>query len=194
MNNHLIVLCNPKENSFSQSICDEIITTCNKKNIQCQVRDLYDLDFDPILTEDDLERLDSKDYSFDIAMEHSFIKWADIITFIYPIWWAGMPSLMKGYIDRIICKNFAYCYTPEGIKGLLTNKKIIIFNPFGNTLAHYQSTDMLKAFTRTIDEGIFQFCGAKVLAHEYFENIHRVDEEIRKNYLEKVNTTIQTLL
>jgi len=27
---------------------------------------------------------------------------------MYPIWWSGMPAILKGYIDRVFQQEFAY--------------------------------------------------------------------------------------
>ena len=37
----------------------------------------------------------------DIEKYRNLITWADHIIFIYPIWWGGMPAILKGFIDRV---------------------------------------------------------------------------------------------
>lgn len=33
---------------------------------------------------------------------------ADLIVLIFPLWWAGMPAVMKGWFDRVFTQGFAY--------------------------------------------------------------------------------------
>ncbi len=192
--NQLIILCNPKEDSFCEALAHRAEKTSKKKGIQTILHNIYKIKFNPVLSSEDLLAFEKKNFPIDIKKEHELITWADILTFIFPIYWAGMPALMKGYIERVICKNFAYCYTDYGIKGLLTNKKAILLNPFGNTNEYYEVSDMFKALNRTIDKGIFQFCGIKILDHRYFGSIHKTDQNIRKSYLKEVEEIIDRLL
>lgn len=192
--NELIIICNPKKNSFCHAIATEVKKASLRKGIKVKTRDLYDMNFNPLLTEKELLLMDNCEYAADVTTEHNYIRWADVITFIYPMWWASMPAMLKGYIDRVICKNFAYCYTDEGIKGLLTNKKVILFTPYGNSQAYYKATGMFSALKRTIDEAIFNFCGMKILSHTYFGSIHKVDDATRNDYLTETNLLIKRLL
>jgi putative NADPH-quinone reductase len=41
------------------------------------------------------------------------IKQADHLVFVFPIWWEAMPALTKGFIDKVIIKNFAYVEPPN---------------------------------------------------------------------------------
>lgn len=99
--NHLIVYAHPSTSSFSSAILDEIKECSVKKECKTEVRDLYAIAFDPILKAADFEGLCGGETPEDIKREHSYIEWADLITFIYPIWWASMPAILKGYIDRV---------------------------------------------------------------------------------------------
>ena len=37
------------------------------------------------------------------------------LIFIYPIWWGGMPAILKGFVDRVLVKGFAYDYSDNPI-------------------------------------------------------------------------------
>ncbi len=36
----------------------------------------------------------------DLLRAQELIKWANHLVWIYPVWWAGMPGLLKGFLDR----------------------------------------------------------------------------------------------
>ncbi|MGY3027849.1 NAD(P)H dehydrogenase (quinone) [Pseudomonas lurida] len=40
----------------------------------------------------------------------SDILWATHLTFVFPIWWGGIPAVMKGFIDRVFLPGFAFKY------------------------------------------------------------------------------------
>src|SRR5690625_52182 len=46
--------------------------------------------------------------SSDIAAEQDKLVWADAVVFQFPMWWFGMPAILKGWVDRVFVKGFAY--------------------------------------------------------------------------------------
>ncbi len=36
------------------------------------------------------------------------IKWSNHIVLIYPVWWGGMPAILKGFFDRVFLPGFAF--------------------------------------------------------------------------------------
>lgn len=51
------------------------------------------------------------------------LKDSDEVVFIFPIWWYSLPAILKGFIDKVMLKNYAYIDGKSGLKGLLTNIK-----------------------------------------------------------------------
>lgn len=104
-----------------------------QKSSSLQVRDLYQVNFHPVLSLDDMNGQRMGQVSEEVKQEQEFISWADHISFIYPIWWTGMPAIMKGYIDRVISYGFAYRYDQGVQKGLLRGKEVTIINTHGKS-------------------------------------------------------------
>ena len=130
----------------------------------------------------------------DVRQEQEFIEWADLLTFVYPIWWTGMPAMLKGYVDRVFCQGFAYCPQGDTVKGLLNGKKVLIFNTTGLPSPFYTSQGMHEAMSLTTDTGIFELCGMEVLHHAFFGSLEVVSDEVRKSYLgEAVSITSRYL-
>lgn len=50
----------------------------------------------------------TKTLSPDIGAEIEKLEWADAVIFQFPLWWFGMPAIMKGWVDRVFVKGFAY--------------------------------------------------------------------------------------
>lgn len=36
--------------------------------------------------------------------------WAEHLVFVFPLWWGGVPALLKGFIDRTFLPGFAFKY------------------------------------------------------------------------------------
>ena len=44
----------------------------------------------------------------DLIKAQEKIKWANHIVWIYPVWWGGVPAIMKGFLDRVLLPGFAF--------------------------------------------------------------------------------------
>jgi NAD(P)H dehydrogenase (quinone) len=40
---------------------------------------------------------------------------AEHLVWIHPLWWGGIPAIMKGFIDRIFLAGRAFAYRPNSI-------------------------------------------------------------------------------
>ena len=58
-------------------------------------------------------------------MLYNKIKEADVLIFAFPIWWGIMPAILKGFIDKVFLKDFAYIYTETGIHGILNKNAVV---------------------------------------------------------------------
>lgn len=190
--NHLVVFAHPNPNSFGKGIADTIQKTAEDKGDTIKVRDLYNIGFDAILKPSDFEAFQSGNTPADIKEEQEHVKWADIITFVYPVWWAGLPAMLKGYVDRVLSYGFGYEYVNGAPNGLLKGKKGLLFCTTGTPNEVYSQNGMHNAMKQTTDTGIFNFCGIEVVNHAFFGAVPHVSDEIRKDYLKEVENIIKS--
>jgi len=182
---HLIVYTHPNPESFNHAIKETLVRALKEKGQDVRVRDLYALRFDPVLKTDDFQGFLSGKVPGDIAIEQDHVRWADQITFLYPLWWNRMPSLAGGYIDRVFSKGFAYDYTATGPVGLLPGKKVYLFTTMGAPLAGLESAGLIKSMEQIIDRETFRFCAMEVIGHKYFGSVPTVTDGERKKMLEE---------
>ncbi|OXA83820.1 NAD(P)H-dependent oxidoreductase [Flavobacterium hercynium] len=187
---NLIIYAHPNSSSLNHFFKHTIVESLEKSNQEIVIRDLNEINFNPVLSLDDLSKQRLGTVTSDVQIEQDYITWADRIIFVYPIWWAGMPAIMKGYIDRVFSYGFAYQYNQGIQKGLLTGKSTIIVNSHGKSHAEYEANGMGKALILTSDTGIFSYCGLEIQHHFYFDKADSVfDEKIIaewKNQLQNV--------
>ncbi|MDR6463093.1 NAD(P)H-dependent oxidoreductase [Chryseobacterium sediminis] len=191
---HLIIYAHPNENSLNHQLLNTVIETLESRNQEIVLRDLYAAGFDPVLSLADMQGQRMGKVADDIQVEQDYISWAEQITFIYPVWWTGLPAIMKGYIDRVFSYGFAYRYDQGIQKGLLTGKKTVIINTHGKSHEEYEQTGMDKALTLTSDNGIFIYSGLEIIQHLYFdkadkaasEDIEIWEDQIKNLYSEHV--------
>ena len=122
--------------------CRNYRKVLQSKESEVRVRDLYELGFDQVLKGSDLLNLQTGKFADDIKAEQEQIEWADVTTFVYPVWWAGLPVMLKGYVDRVFANGFAFTYGENGPIGLLSKKKAIVFSKTGFSSAVYEQIGM----------------------------------------------------
>lgn len=183
---HLIVYAHPNPESFCHAILEVVTDTLKAKGHEVVHRNLYSMNFDPVLKASDFAAMQSGKMPDDIKEEQRLITWADTITAIYPIWWTGIPAMFKGYIDRVFSHGFAYAIGDKGLEQLLAGKKAIIINTTGTPKEIYDASGMFNAMRMTSDTGIYEFCGIEVLDHLFLGGVPYVDDKTRKGYLDQV--------
>lgn len=183
---HLIIYAHPNEASLNSHFRQTVEKTLRQQNHEVVVRDLYQIGFNPLLTLVDMVEQRRGIVSEEVKKEQEYITWADAITFIYPIWWTGMPGIMKGYIDRVFSYGFAYRYDQGVQKGLLGGKLAYIINSHGKSAAEYEQIGMDNALKLTSDKGIYIYCGLKIERHFFFDRADRASAEMVGEWTSKI--------
>ncbi|CAM4398085.1 NAD(P)H dehydrogenase (quinone) [Paenibacillus endophyticus] len=193
--NHLIVFAHPHAESFNHAILNTAVEALQSNGHEVSVRDLNKLGFNPVLTTEDITALREGNIPADIKTEQEFLAKADVVTFIYPIWWTGLPAILKGYVDRVFSYGFAYQYNAEGgIDKLLSGKKGLIVNTYGTPGEIYESIGMNDSLKQTSGDGIFEFSGIEVVDHLLFGGVTSPDaNEARANMLDQVKRKFAAL-
>jgi NAD(P)H dehydrogenase (quinone) len=186
---HLIIYAHPNANSLNSHLKNTLVEHLEHGNHKVAVRDLYQLNFNPILSLEDMAGQRSGTVANDVKQEQEFITWADCITFMHPIWWTGLPAIMKGYIERVFSYGFAYRYDKGVQKGLLTGKQAIIINTHGKSNAEYEAIGMDKALLLTSDKGIYTYSGLDVKQHFFFDKADRPAPENIDNWKRQIIST-----
>jgi NAD(P)H dehydrogenase (quinone) len=184
--NVLIVYAHPEPKSFNGAMRDLAFQTLQEAGHDVTVSDLYAMRFNAVVGPEDFhgERADpdflriareqtkafeTGSLSPDIVAEQEKLKRADLVIMQFPIWWFGMPAILKGWADRIFARGFAYIagrkydtgmfrgktamlavttgtsadtYAPDGIDGDILN----VLWPVHNGLLRYSGFDVLPPF------------------------------------------------
>lgn len=179
---HLVILAHFNPSSLNVSIKDAYVNGLRSKGHEVTVRDLYAMKFNPVLSLEDISSNQAANLPEDIKREQEYIKQADVITIISPIWWTGFPAILKGYFDRVLLYGFAYKYDEQGLVKLLKGKKAVIINTTGQPKEVYEP-EMYNALRQTSDNGVFDFCGIEVLHHIFYPSAMSSSEDVLQGYI-----------
>lgn len=170
---HLIIYAHPNTASINHLLKETVVQTLTAEGHEVEVRDLYAHSFNPVLSLEDITGQRSGTVSADVATEQQYIRWADAVTFIHPIWWTGLPAIMKGYIDRVMSYNFAYSYESGVQLGLLKGKQAYIINTHGKSHEEYKANGLGPALVLMADIGMYTYCGFEIKQHLFFDGADR---------------------
>ncbi len=183
---HLIIYSHLNPNSFTKAIVDQVEKTAKEKGDEVKIIDLYGDKFNPILEFPDIEYMFmGKEVPDDVKKYQELITWADHLTVVYPLWWAQMPAMLKGFIDRVFSNGYAFEYGESGAKGLLEGKTAKLYICTGNPGEYYEQSGMYDAQRRINDAGVFGFCGIDTKI-TFFGNVTLGTDEQRKEYLQSI--------
>jgi NAD(P)H dehydrogenase (quinone) len=134
--------------------------------------DLYRMGFNPALSAHELTPTSAEHPACaDVAQAQDEIRAADTLTVIYPLWWMSMPAMMKGYIDRVFARGFAYESSQGIVHGLLAGKKAVLVTCSGAPLPLLVRSGNWNAVQVLQDTHIFRSAGFELLEHLHFDEI-----------------------
>lgn len=123
----LWISAHPSTDSLNHALTSEGIETLSASGTAVVHSDLYRMGWNPIL---DGESLGETAESFhatnsvrraymdermpaDVCAEQDKIRAADAVVLQFPLWWYGVPAILKGWFDRVLHAGFAFGIDPQ---------------------------------------------------------------------------------
>lgn len=120
----LFVVGDPRHESVEWDLVNTAMKHFMDKGCEVELRDLYAIGWNPVITRDTF--FQAKDgfgkTPKDVAVEQLMVAPADYIVFAYPNWHDTPNAMVKGYMERVFQKQFAYRDTDKGLEGLMKGK------------------------------------------------------------------------
>jgi len=128
--NVLLVHAHPEPTSVTRHLVDTAIEVLTAQGHTILHSDLYGMgwkavfdgqDFPVRANPDRLSFIEESGHAFskdcqtpDVEAEQRKLQAADAVILAFPLWWFGMPAIMKGWIDRVWAFGLAYGYRGAG--------------------------------------------------------------------------------
>jgi len=169
---HVVVVAHPAAESFTMALTRTYTAELEQLGHSQRTYDLYRMGFNPVLGAQELLPITTdRSASPDVMKAQDDIRAAAAVTLIYPLWWLSMPAMMKGYVDRVFARGFAY-ESHEGIvRGLLTGKKAVLMTVSGAPLPLLTKSGNWNAVQILQDTHVFRSTGFELLEHLHFDEI-----------------------
>jgi len=199
----LIVHAHPEPKSLTSALKDHAVATLVGQGHEVQVSDLYAAGWKAVADRDDFlqaARPDRLVYGLesgqayasggqaaDIQAEQAKLLWADAVLFSFPMWWFGMPAILKGWVERVFALGLAYGIgAHDGERwgdrygeGGLSGRRAMLMVTIGGHEPHYGPRGVNGALDDVlwpIQHGMLFYPGMDVLPPLALYHTHRLTE------------------
>ena len=209
----LIIHAHPEPKSFCSSLKNEAVNYFQSQGAEVQVSDLYSMGFNPVGDKHDFTTLQNPDFfkyqmeqvnayqnnlfSEDVKTEMKKLEWCDTLIFNFPIWWFGLPAILKGWVDRVFAMGLVYG-AGKGVydNGTYKNKTAFLTFTTGGPEIAYGPTGKngnLDTILYPIQHGMFYFAGMTVMPPFICFSPARITEEERHQQLQLYRTYLKNI-
>jgi len=197
----LIVYAHPEPTSVTRQLVETSLETLKQQGHEVLMSDLYGMGWKAVFDEHDFpsrahaERLSfvtesghsysSGRQAMDIAAEQRKLLAADAVILQFPLWWFGMPAILKGWVDRVFAYGLAYGFKGAGNRyrygdGALKGKRALLSVAVGGAEKDYSPRGIngpLEQLLFPITHGTLFFPGMDVLPTHAVYGTGQIDAE-----------------
>ncbi|WP_076999512.1 NAD(P)H-dependent oxidoreductase [Variovorax sp. KK3] len=199
----LIVHAHPEPASFNGALKDVARKALEQMGHTVAISDLYRMGWNPALGAADFgDRADADYLDLSREQEHAFARGgqaadvlaeqakvaaADLVIFQFPVWWFSMPAILKGWVDRVFSRGFAYSSGRKYESGHFKGKRAMLCLTTGTASTLYEPNGIdgdLHHVLWPIHNGILGYTGFTVLPPFAAWMPARVSAQARQDYLD----------
>jgi len=166
----LIINGHPNKESLCFSLAESYKKGALASGAEIKEIIIRDLNFNPNLQFGYQKRTDLEP---DLLEAWEKIKWSDHMVWVHPVWWGGLPAMTKGFLDRLWWDK------------LLTGKTAHIITTLDQPSWFYR-VSVGRPSVNQLKKSTLEFCGVKPVKVSYVGPVKNSKEEVRKQWLEKI--------
>ncbi len=155
----LTILDHPNPASFSVAVAQKFMEGAKSAGHTVELADLHAEGFNPLWSMADIEREDGDTAPSDVVKEQERIARADAICLVFPLFWWGMPSMTKGWVDRVWSWRWAYDQLDDPEKSLQRSRSGVLLIPAGARSDEMENEGYLAALETAWIKGTFGYFG-----------------------------------
>lgn len=180
----LIINGHPDKESFNYGISEAYKTGALASGAAIKEIHIRALQFNPNLAFGYRKRTELEP---DLLQAQEAILWAEHLVWVYPVWWASVPAIMKGFIDRVFIPGFAFkkregsVWWDKFLKGKTARLICTLDQP-----AWYYKWVYGAPSTKAMKKSTLQFIGIQKVRVTTIGPIRLSKEAYRKKWLQKI--------
>lgn len=110
----LVIIAHPCQESFTHAAAARAQAGLRRAGHEVSTLDLYEVGFTAAMSREERIAYHSASAICDpLVEEHArLLRSAQILVFVYPTWWSGLPAIMKGWLERVMVPGVGFTYDP----------------------------------------------------------------------------------
>jgi NAD(P)H dehydrogenase (quinone) len=209
-----IVHAHPEPKSFSGAMTAAAKAALLTEGHEAVVSDLYAVKFDPVSGPGNFIALRNPDYykqqeeeayaaahdGFvpEIQAEMDKLFWCDAVILQFPLWWFGLPAILKGWVDRVFASGGRiYGGGKWYDRGVFAGKRAMCSITIGGASHMYSEKGLngpISTILFPINHGILYFTGFSVIEPFLVHSPARLSSEDRALHLKRYQERVLDLL
>jgi NAD(P)H dehydrogenase (quinone) len=200
--NALVVYAHPEPASFTGALKDVSVRALRDAGHAVELSDLHGESFNPVAGRHDFTTVaDEKrfhyqteqghafahnGYAADLAREQQRFQKADLLVVHFPLWWGGMPAILKGWFDRVLAYGFAYADGKRYDSGYFRGRRGILCVTTGGTTERFSPAGVYGPISQVlypVHRCMIEYLGMQALDPFIAYAAPRVDDAARRDYL-----------
>lgn len=180
----VVINGHPPQESFNSVIAETYIHSASVSGAEVRYIAIGSLKFNPNLQFGYRQRMELEP---DLVKALEDIQWSEHQVWIHPVWWLGMPAVMKGFFDRAFLPGIVFKSDKKGnSEGLLNAKSARIITTAGDLSLkvyedEYQSSGLIQ-----LKKGILEYCGVSSIENHFIGPLYELNEKDRKEWLDTI--------
>ncbi len=133
----LVIHAHPASDSYSRALRDATVAGLSAAGHDVEVVDLYGIDYRPWMTDAEHRAYDdiATDHPDPVVRSHiELVRRADLLVFVSPTWWSGLPAILKGWLDRTMLPGVAFRLDERTrkVRGALELRHLVAVTTYGS--------------------------------------------------------------
>lgn len=198
----LVVYAHPEPTSFTAALKDAAVKVLSAEGHHVEVSDLYGEGFNPVAGRHDFiaaadrvrfhyqsEQLHASrtgGFAADLVREQERLMRADLFVFAFPLWWGGLPAIVKGWFDRVCAYGVAYADGNRFDQGSFVGRRALLAITTGGTTERFSpggGYGAIQDVLYPVRRCMLEYLGLEVIDPFVAYAAPRVDAATRAQYL-----------
>jgi NAD(P)H dehydrogenase (quinone) len=180
----LIINGHPDTVSYCTALAHAYQKGAERSGAQVKVINVGTLNFNPNLGYGYRQRTALEP---DLLQAQQNILWAEHLVWVFPVWWGGLPALLKGFIDRTFLPGFAFSKIENSLwwNKLLIGRSARIISTLDQPAWFYWLVNRRPTY-HALKRMTLNFCGIKPVKTTTIGPLRLSKDSYRQNWLEKI--------
>ena len=191
MPKHAVIVSHPEPDSFTMAVARTYCAAVEAQGQTAILRDLYRMNFDPVLKAAERPGTQPFHPSPDVEAELERLAGSGAFVLVYPIWFGTPPAMIKGYVERVLGAGTAVDsithHLNQPLHPLLGGKRLLSFSSSGASRQWLEAQGAWLSLQTIFDGYLARAFWMSTPDHIHFESVHEgMSEDLANSHMSEV--------